>query len=550
MTQVGEGVAVGGGRDPDIDDLDDNHWLELEYRFQSGRAVYGYFRATDSDGMVWVGRLNDQGQVCLAGLPPGNVRVTLLPEPDLDARIEATRASIKEVLDQIIEDQRLEAEAYERELEQMGGPQRVFEHIQAVGRGAWNGAVGFVEFVGKTAYKVAEFSYYLSPANLLGDTLRASYQSYQDGELTWSEWYDSVNQNLQDEQKKDLARLFGVEPDDICEERLRELMGLIAEAYDIAAFITDDAPTREMLLEFAQAMADNQSSVEWAEFAGAGVFEIVLAALLALFTAGAGNAAQAASQLRHASRLRGLGHLFRNLARQLRRKKLRKEFDAPVDQKTSLSTEQPQAPQLTARAELPYEPHSDVKAPKTGDRVHKRYHRDGNPEDPYTLQADGKPMGAETGPMPNHLTGLEAPPAGHDDLVAQGWPNLNYDGYETYDTFVDAKPVDIPEGTKIYRIVDEKNNDAGGFWAYDLPANKTEWRRGYAVKDDWNDNGYYVEHFVGEGGLKAWEGPAAGQPYEEFSGNEFYLQGGSTQLFVSPNSIEASSPNLTNWPEP
>ncbi|WP_024462242.1 hypothetical protein [Marinimicrobium sp. LS-A18] len=351
MTQVGEGVAVGGGRASDLDDLDDNHWLELEYRFQSGRAVYGYFRATDSDGMVWVGRLNDQGQVCLAGLPPGNVRVTLLPEPDLDARIEVTRASIKEVLDQIIEDQRLEAEAYERELEQMGGPQRVFEHIQAVGRGAWNGAVGFVEFVGKTAYKVAEFSYYLSPANLLGDTLRASYQSYQDGELTWSEWYDSVNQNLQDEQKKDLARLFGVEPDDISEERLRELMGLIAEAYDIAAFIADDAPTREMLLEFAQAMADNQSSVEWAEFAGAGVFEIVLAALLAIFTAGAGNAAQAASQLRHASRLRSLGHLFRNLARQLRRKKLSKSLDVPVDQKTSTSTDQPSVIELKARSE-------------------------------------------------------------------------------------------------------------------------------------------------------------------------------------------------------
>lgn len=413
MTQVGEGVAAGGGQTPNIDDLDDNHWLELEYRFQSGRAVYGYFRATDSDGLVWVGRLNDQGQVCLAGLPPGNVRVELLPAPDLDARIEATRASIKEVLDQIIEDQRLEAEAYERELEQMGGPQRVFEHVLAVGRGAWNGAVGLVEFVGKTAYKVAEFSYYMSPANLLGDTLRASYQSYQDGELTWSEWYDSVNQNLQDEQKKDLARLFGVEPDDISEERLRELMGLIAEAYDIAAFIADDAPTREMLLEFAQAMADNQSSVEWAEFAGAGVFEIVLAALLALFTAGAGNVAQAVSQLRHASRLRGLGHLFRNLARQLRRKKLRKEFDAPVDQKTSLSTDQPDPIDIRARSRQASEAHGvkptpeDVRLAKSvgsssrhlraREKVARSYLEENGFSDEQIAQALGAPNGITGG---------------------------------------------------------------------------------------------------------------------------------------------------------
>ncbi len=346
MTQIGEGVAAGGGKDPNKPDLEENHWLELEYRYQSGAPIYGTYEAIDSEGMIWTGRLNDEGQVCLAGLPAGNVQVSLLPEENTDTELEETRNAIKAVLDQIVADQRAEAEEYERELEQMGGARRAFTHIHSFGKGLWNGAIGVVEFVGDTAYKVIQIADYLGPINQLGNVLKAGYQSYQSGELTWDEWYDSVNENLQNEHKKDIARLLGVEPDDLSEERLRQLMQMVAEAYDIAAFIADDQATQDILKQFAEDMADAQHSVEWAEFAGAGVFEIVLGALLAIFTGGAGNVAQAASKLRHAARLRNLGHLFRKLARLLRRKKLNKGVDAPVDQRTATNTDQPEAIEL------------------------------------------------------------------------------------------------------------------------------------------------------------------------------------------------------------
>ena len=101
-----------------------------------------------------------------------------------------------------------------------------------------------------------------------------------------------------------------------------------------------------------------------------------------------------------------------------------------------------------------------------------------------------------------------------------------------YQNFIDAEPVNIPAGTKIYRIVDEAAENDGGWWAYELPKNKTEWRRNYAVKDSWNDNGYYVEYTVPEGGLKAWSGKAAGQQYREFEGKEFYLPGGKEQIYI------------------
>jgi len=111
--------------------------------------------------------------------------------------------------------------------------------------------------------------------------------------------------------------------------------------------------------------------------------------------------------------------------------------------------------------------------------------------------------------------------------------------------------VDLPPGTVIYRIVDETAQDDGDWWAFELPKNKTEWRRNYAVKDSWNDNGYYVKYEVPEGGLKAWKGPAAGQRYEVADGNDFYLPGGKTQLYVDPPALktEELTIDLTNWPE-
>jgi len=51
---------------------------------------------------------------------------------------------------------------------------------------------------------------------------------------------------------------------------------------------------------------------------------------------------------------------------------------------------------------------------------------------------------------------------------------------------------------EICRRVDENANNGGAYWAYELPKNKAAWRKDYAVKDSWNDNGYYVEHHKNE----------------------------------------------------
>lgn len=366
MTQIGEGVAAGAGKDSKGPDLEDNHWLELEYLYQNGTPLYGTYRATDSEGMEWNGRLNDQGQVCLAGLPDGKVQVDLLPETSDDKALEATRLAIQKVLHQIIADQKAEADEYERDLENLGGPRRVYQHIHKVGESVWNAALGVVELAETATHKLVEISNFLHPVNLLGDNLKAAYKSYQDGELTREQWYDSINQNLKDEHQKELARIFGIEPDDLSKERLQELMALIAEAYDVAAFIADDSETQAMLKQFAKDMAATQHSMEWAEFSGAVVFELILAASLAVFTAGIGTAAQAGTKLRHTAEMRKLAPLFRKLAEQLRNKKLNKQVDVPVDTPTTTKTDQPDIIELDVRGRtLNGAEHSDERASLT-----------------------------------------------------------------------------------------------------------------------------------------------------------------------------------------
>ena len=59
-------------------------------------------------------------------------------------------------------------------------------------------------------------------------------------------------------------------------------------------FIADAPESLDMLTQLGKDYAGAQSSIEWAEFAGGGIFEIVLTALLLMFTCGVGNVAQGA----------------------------------------------------------------------------------------------------------------------------------------------------------------------------------------------------------------------------------------------------------------
>ena len=214
------------------------------------------------------------------------------------------------------------------------------------------------------------------------------------------------------------------------------------------------------------------------------------------------------------------------------------------------------ATKIDKKAKKAYDEVENSAGPKKtkpiADKKFKRKHLDGNPKDPYTLMPDGKPMGAKEGAMPAEMYGLREPPHGHEGLIKEGYPDIASRG--DYKNFSTMEPKELPPGTKIYRIVDEGSSEiskgnSGCYWAKELPKNKTEWRSNYAVKDSWNDNGYYVEHTVGPDGLKVWEGKTAGQEYIEHKGKNFYLEGGDTQLYIDYGKLDNLQPKHTNWPD-
>jgi hypothetical protein len=162
-------------------------------------------------------------------------------------------------------------------------------------------------------------------------------------------------------------------------------------------------------------------------------------------------------------------------------------------------------------------------------------------------------LGAKEGVMPKEYDGLETLPNNYEDKVKEGYPALTYNkgkgvvGKE-YKNFSTLEPVELPEGTKIYRIIDEDAEPGGSYWATELPESKTAWRSDYAVKDSWNGNGYYTEYTVPKGEtLKVWRGKTAGQQYKQHKGKSFYLEGGNEQLFIAYKSIKPKRKKRTGW---
>jgi len=326
-----------------VDD-EEFHWLEVNYCYPDGLPVEGTYLAIDGDGLQHSGTLNDLGGVCLNYLPAGPVKVEFIPPEDSDT-LKDLRTTIKDVLDEMLAEKQAETKQTNARLAKMNPVQQQYEHDKAKLKGLWNGAVGLFEFVVDAVTTAIEIAQYLSPVERLNNLLEASYKSYRSGSFSEEKWLQSLLDNMKQKELKDLAKLLGFDPREID-------LALITEAYEITAFIATDEETLEILKNFAKAYVDAQSSLDWAEFAGGGVFEIVLAALLIAFTGGAGLVAQAGSKLRHVSRLRKLGELFRRLGKQLKLKHLNKKIEVNVDSKKLVEAELPEGVKLQKQGDV------------------------------------------------------------------------------------------------------------------------------------------------------------------------------------------------------
>jgi hypothetical protein len=126
-------------------------------------------------------------------------------------------------------------------------------------------------------------------------------------------------------------------------------------------------------------------------------------------------------------------------------------------------------------------------------------------------------------------------------LTQKGWPDLPA---REAPNFQSAQPVDLPPGTKIFRVIDDNSNPSGSYWAPSLPADEGTWRSECAVKPGWNSDGKMAVCTVPPGGMKVWVGPASSQGSLPGGGTQFWMPPGTAApdgIYASPWSAKGGS---------
>lgn len=281
-----------------VTDCPNKLWVELEHKTeypddygQVEPAAHTTYRVTFGNGSRVDGKLDQNGFARFDGIPDGEVQVDY--EPDIDKKVAELKQQLRQHLDEIIaaeraEYQHIEAELQKAELLGSNKLARASRYTGAFLNGLWNGAVGIVEFAwdvikggGKVLY---ELGLRLNPIT--------APQKFKEDLQTLKKTYD------------DLKRF--------ADEDLEAYVILMGES-DIYA----------MFKKFGSDLVDAQHPLEMTEAGG----ELALDIALAIITGGAG----AASNVRHAGKLKKLKAIVDDLVDAIKRKRRRKrvEIDTP-----------------------------------------------------------------------------------------------------------------------------------------------------------------------------------------------------------------------------
>ncbi len=260
---------------------------------------------TADQGSPIRGGLDDRGSF-IQQLQANHYEAQLFAEVDVDTAVVSARKEMQAALDEILAAERAEAEKLRKEQEGRNVVVNYFHVRFAFGKGFFLGAWGLVKSLKEMSDLVNPFN---SAWNMLASVWKAK-ATPQEG------WYANFLNNYSAAQHEELVEALGFDPASITREK-------IAEAYETACFIYDDGPSKAILASFAVDYAKAQNIEEVAEFGGGAVFELVLAALLVIFTGGAGLAARGASSIRHAAALKRLGSALQRLSRALKNAKIK-----------------------------------------------------------------------------------------------------------------------------------------------------------------------------------------------------------------------------------
>jgi hypothetical protein len=264
------------------------------------------YSLSPASGNALRGSLDTRGSL-IQTIPSGEYEAQLLADADVDTDISSARAELQTVLDEILAAERAEAARLQAIQDQRSAFSNYVHRQLAVGKGFFLGAWGLL----KTA---KEFSDLVNPFTAFSNALRSAWQARASEGETWLAAY---NRQFSAEQHRELVEALGFDPSSITREQL-------AEAYELACFIYEDAPSKAMLGRFAVDYAKAQNVEEVAEFSGGALFEIVLAALLIVFTGGVGLAARGAASVSYLDKLTRLGNALKRLSAALKRARIRR----------------------------------------------------------------------------------------------------------------------------------------------------------------------------------------------------------------------------------
>ncbi|ARU55417.1 hypothetical protein OLMES_1339 [Oleiphilus messinensis] len=314
----------------------EKHTLDLFCERQDAKPASGLpFKVTFlNDGSEQSGTLDSQGSYHMDGLEPGAVAVEFGEAPD-DGAIAATRAQITSALAEVIAEEKAEAAEYEAKFANMNPLEKAIVVEAHAEKGFFNAGVGLVMF----AYDVVKAAHPLSMLNKAYGAAKAAYTTEDE------DWIGIFVDNYQQANHEDLINVLGFDPAQISREQM-------AEAFEIASLIYEDAETQAILKDFASEYAASQHTLEWAEFAGGAAFEIVLGAVLAAATGGAGTAAVAASKARMMKSLAKLQPLFKKLATQLKGKYRFKQKSGQTNSFIKVKLEKPNMVEVPSAKEI------------------------------------------------------------------------------------------------------------------------------------------------------------------------------------------------------
>ncbi|MEE4157799.1 DUF6883 domain-containing protein [Pseudomonas viridiflava] len=248
----------------------------VRFLWSNGECLVGCpWGLTQEDGQVIRGTLDSKS--FLSQVIEGRAhRIRLNPQFDPKAQLGGIRAELQEILHEILAAERVEADRLTAIQAQRSAVANGFYAQIALGRGFLYGAWGLVE-------SGLEFADLANPFDELAQAAVAAWKSEPE---PGKGWLDSFQEQYTAAQYRDLAAALGFDPATISREKM-------AQAYEAANYIFEDAASKRALRDFAAEYVSLQNHESILQFTGGMVFEIVLAALLVFLTGGTGLAARA-----------------------------------------------------------------------------------------------------------------------------------------------------------------------------------------------------------------------------------------------------------------